>query len=142
VSGLDKAIELAVQSHAGQVDKAGEPYILHPLRVMMACKSEPGRIAAVLHDTVEDTGLELSLIAHRFGSDVANAVNALTRRDGESYQAFIERCALDPIARTVKLADLADNMNLDRLTRELTIEDARRQQKYAKAREYLLRAAP
>lgn len=133
MQGIDEAIALAVEAHRGQVDKAGEPYILHPLRVMLACKGEAKRIAAVLHDTVEDSGLEISLIRHRFGAEVADAVDCLSRRDGETYTDFIERCRSNPIARSVKLADLADNMDLSRLGREPTITDAQRQQKYAEA---------
>ena len=138
MTDLDNAIILAVQAHSGQVDKAGAPYILHPLRVMLACVTEAEKIAAVLHDTVEDTGLELGLIRHRFGAAVANAVDALTKRAGESYTSFIRRCALDPIARKVKLADLNDNMRLERLGREPTIEDLRRHDKYGEAKNHLL----
>lgn len=127
---LEAAIALAVTVHSGQVDKGGEPYILHPLRVMLACKTGDQRIAAVLHDSVEDGGLELSLIRHRFGPDVATAVDHLSRRDGETYPEFIDRCGANGIARAVKLADLADNMDMARLGREPTIEDIRRQWKY------------
>lgn len=137
-SALDAAITLAVQAHRGQTDKGGQPYILHPLRVMLACKSEPERIVAVLHDTVEDTGLEMGIIRHRFGMVVANAVDALTRRGGEAYPAFIERCAADPIARKVKLADIADNMDLSRLGREPTTADAQRMWRYGEARNRLM----
>jgi (p)ppGpp synthase/HD superfamily hydrolase len=139
-SRLDKAIKLATDAHRGQFDKGGAPYILHPLRVMLACEGEDARIAAVLHDTVEDGGVELSLISHLLGSAVANAVNALTRREGESYQAFIDRCALNEIAIEVKLADLADNMNLQRLGREPTGDDYRRHAKYADAENTLMMA--
>ena len=138
--GLDRAINLAVSAHCGQLDKGGQPYILHPLRVMLACKTDPQRIAAVLHDTVEDGGVELNLIRHWFGQDIADAVDALSRRSGEDYAAFIERCAANDIARTVKLADLRDNMDMSRLGREPTIEDARRQWKYGDAVNVLMTA--
>jgi (p)ppGpp synthase/HD superfamily hydrolase len=133
---LDEAIILAIDAHRGQTDKGGQPYILHPLRVMLASKPDD-RIAAVLHDAVEDGGIELGLISHRFGSEVANAVNALTRRDGESYSAFIERCALDPMGARVKHADLLDNMNLERLGRLPTEADMKRRDKYILAIERL-----
>jgi (p)ppGpp synthase/HD superfamily hydrolase len=138
VGSLEAAIALAAESHAGQVDKAGAPYILHPLRVMSQVASNEGRIAAVLHDTVEDTGLELGLIRKRFGAIVAEAVDALTRRDGESYSAFIERCRVNEIARAVKIADLTDNMNLARLRRLPTKDDFNREAKYFSARQRLL----
>lgn len=137
-SRLDDAITLAVQAHRGQTDKAGEPYILHCLRVMLGCRQDQERIAAVLHDTVEDGGLELDLIRHRFGAAVADAVDALTRREGEDYEAFILRCAANPIATIVKLSDLSDNMDLSRLGREPTMADARRQMKYDTAKNVLL----
>lgn len=134
---LSAAIALAVESHKRQVDKAGQPYILHPLRVMLMLDAEDKRIAAVLHDTVEDCGLELGLIKHRFGAKIAEAVDALTRREDESYMDFIERCGANDIARAVKWADLCDNMKLERLGREPTNEDAKRQRKYQKARDRL-----
>lgn len=137
---LTDAIVLATMSHRGQTDKGGQPYILHPLRVMLACKTDEQRIAAVLHDTVEDCGVELRLIRHQFGSEVADAVGALSRGAAETYPAFIERCAANPIARIVKLADLADNMDVSRLGREPTMVDARRMNRYGDARNVLMNA--
>lgn len=134
---LDEAIILATQAHADQVDKGGAPYILHPLRVMMAMTTEQERIVAVLHDVVEDSDYALSDLAAAFGWDVYDAVDALTRRDGETYEAFIKRCAQNPIARRVKLADLADNMDLSRLGREPTPDDQRRFDRYNNARVHL-----
>lgn len=135
---VDRAIALACEAHAGQIDKGGKPYILHPLRVMLRLKDEDAQIAAVLHDTVEDCGLELGLIRYRFGALVADAVDALTRREGESYGAFLGRCADNPLALRVKLEDIEDNLNLDRLGREPTIDDARRCRKYHDARNVLI----
>jgi len=134
---LEEAIILATQAHAGQVDKGGAPYIFHPLRVMMAMTSEQDRIVAVLHDVVEDSDYELTNIASQFGVAVYDAVDALTRRDGETYEAFVERCSKNTTARRVKLADLADNMDLKRLGRDPTAEDARRFHRYNSARAYL-----
>jgi len=135
---LSAAIALAATAHAGQVDKGGRPYILHVLRVMLACQTEQERTVAALHDVVEDCGYTVSDIRAQFGGAVAAGVDAMTRRDGESYTAFIERCASDPIARVVKLADLADNMDVSRLGREITDEDGRRLRKYAAARDLLI----
>ncbi len=118
MSTLDAAIKLAVTAHAGQVDKAGEPYILHPLRVMLAMETEEERIVAVLHDVLEDGDDEF---CNAVGDTVADrqldALAALTKRKGESYRDYIERCASDPIAKKVKLADLGDNLHDDRLSR-------------------------
>lgn len=106
---LEDAIAFAARAHTGQIDKAGIPYILHPLRVMMAFDSLELRVAAVLHDVVEDTGATLADIEMRFGVRMREIIDALTRRKGESYDDFIDRCALDVAARHVKLADIRDN---------------------------------
>jgi (p)ppGpp synthase/HD superfamily hydrolase len=113
---LDEAIVLATDAHRGQVDKAGAAYILHPLRVMLAQGDDVRRIAAVLHDVVEDCDVTPDTIRARFGDVVADAVVALTRRDDEDYDAFVARCAENPVARDVKRADIADNMDLSRLS--------------------------
>ena len=118
MSDLDTALAIAVEAHRGQVDKAGQPYILHPLRIMTRMTTMPARIAAVLHDVVEDspTGLD-DLRRAGFTDEVVRAVDFLTRREGESYEAFIERVDGDALARRVKLADLEDNMTLTRLAK-------------------------
>ena len=135
---LSDAIIFAATAHRGQTDKGSAPYILHPLRVMLACETDEQRIVAVLHDTVEDCGVELDTVRDRFGTAVADAVDALTRREGEAYEAFVERCAADPIARVVKLADLADNMDWRRLGREPDEKDRARLLKYERARASLI----
>lgn len=114
---LEDAIILAAEVHRQQTDKAGLPYILHPLRVMCSFllpDNEDARIAAVLHDVVEDTWVTLVSLRERGFSEVAiEAVDALTRRkDGsETYGEYIERVAQNPIAIWVKLADLQDNLD-------------------------------
>lgn len=129
---LEDAIILACTAHRGQFDKGGAPYILHPLRVMLGVSGDDRRIAAVLHDVVEDSGIDPAVIADRFSDDVAQAVVALSRRDDEDYDAFIERCARNPIARDVKRADIEDNLDLSRLTR-ITASDLERGAKYRRA---------
>jgi (p)ppGpp synthase/HD superfamily hydrolase len=117
MSTLDRAILIAAQAHLGQVDRVGEPYVLHPLRVMMAVGGETERTVAALHDVVEDSE-EWTLDRLReegFSEEVVEAVDHLTRREGETYEAFVERASGNPIARRVKLADLADNMDIRRL---------------------------
>jgi (p)ppGpp synthase/HD superfamily hydrolase len=130
---IERAIALAAKAHEGQVDKAGAPYILHPLRVMLRVKTTEERIAAVLHDVVEDTPVTLEMLrAEGFSEAVVNAVGALTKREGEDYAAFVRRAASDPIARNVKLADLADNSDLSRIAAP-TAKDYERIEKYKKA---------
>jgi len=136
---LERAIEIAASAHARQVDKAGEPYILHPLRVMLRVTSSEERIAAVLHDVVEDTSVSLqSLISEGFSSDVILAIEALTKRPGESRMQAAERAAVNAIARKVKLADNAENMDLSRISNP-TERDYARVEEYRAVRELLLK---
>ncbi|WP_455271182.1 HD domain-containing protein [Rhizobium herbae] len=113
---LDTAIKLATDAHAGQVDKAGEPYVLHPLRVMLAMKTDAERIAAVLHDVVEDTNVTCDDLYWTLGfkPEIVQAVAALTRGKNEDYFDFIRRLAPNPIARAVKIADIRDNLDPSR----------------------------
>src|SRR5215510_5701883 len=100
MSTLERAISIAAQAHQGQKDKAGAPYILHPLRMMMRMESEAAMIAAVLHDVVEDTDVTLVQLREMgFSEEILQAVECLTHRDGESYDAFIERVQTSLIAR-------------------------------------------
>ena len=88
---LEKAILMATTAHQGQVDKAGAPYILHPLRVMFGCKTENEQICAVLHDVIEDTDITLEdLRAAGFKEEVIIALDALTKHKNEDYDDFIE----------------------------------------------------
>jgi len=137
---LERAIEIAARAHAGQVDKAGQAYILHPLRVMLRMKSAHERMAAVLHDVVEDTPVSLQqLAAEGFAPEVIAAVEALTKRPGESRIGAARRAAADPVARQVKLADNAENMDLSRIENP-TERDFARLEEYKTVREILLGA--
>ncbi len=130
---LEAAIQLAVQAHTGQVDRFGAPYILHPLRVMLRLETETERMVAVLHDVVEDTPVTLeALQAAGYPPEVVEAVDHLSRREGETYEVFIERIRPHPLARRVKLADLEDNMDLRRLP-EVTEQDLLRLRRYRRA---------
>ena len=118
VSGptLEDAIALAVEAHRGQRDKAGQTYILHPLRVMMRLETETERMVAVLHDVVEDSPWTLErLRGLGYPEEVLGALDCLTKREGETYEAFIERVLPHPLARRVKRADLEDNRDVRRL---------------------------
>ena len=138
MSTLEKAIAIAAAAHAGQVDKGGQPYILHPLRVMLRVTSLEERIAAVLHDAVEDTPVTFEeLHAQGFSEAVVEAVRALTKLPGEGRLAAAERAAANPIARAVKLADNAENMDLSRITNP-TEKDLARLKEYEAVRALLL----
>lgn len=133
MSTLERAIALAAKAHEGQVDKAGGPYILHPLRMMLRLSTTDERITAVLHDVVEDCGISLdALRAEGFSETVIQAVDSVTVRPGESYEAFVLRAAANPIGRRVKLVDLEDNSDLSRIANP-TARDQERIEKYRRA---------
>jgi GTP diphosphokinase / guanosine-3',5'-bis(diphosphate) 3'-diphosphatase len=135
VSTLERAIAIACEAHAGQVDKAGQPYILHPLRLMLRMSTEAERITAVLHDVVEDSAFTLEdLMAERFALEVVRAVDALSRREGEEYMEFVRRAAADPIAGPVKRVDLEDNLDLTRIPNP-SVRDLERMRRYQRALE-------
>jgi (p)ppGpp synthase/HD superfamily hydrolase len=143
VSQLERAIEIAISAHRGALDKARRPYILHPLSLMLRFRDLDAMIAAVLHDTVEDSDLTIEELRDEgFSHTVIAAVDTLTRRESESYDAFISRVSSDPIARRVKLADLEHNMDLRRLG-TLSPADVERLEKYHRAwRELRRRSSP
>jgi guanosine-3',5'-bis(diphosphate) 3'-pyrophosphohydrolase len=136
MTGLERAIEIAVKAHAGQVDKAGAPYVLHPLRVMLRVSGELDMMAAVLHDVVEDgPGWTFERLASEgIPAEVVEALSFLTKRPDEEsdYSLFIRRAASNPIARRVKLADLEDNMDIGRIAHP-TEKDLARTEKYRAA---------
>ena len=130
---LEDAIALAVEAHRGQRDKAGQTYILHPLRVMLRLEGEAERMVAVLHDVVEDSSYTLERLRELgYPEEVLGALDCLTKREGETYEAFIERVLPHPLARRVKLADLEDNMDVRRLP-AVTPKDAERLARYRAA---------
>ncbi len=133
MADIEDAIALAVQAHRGQKDRAGAPYILHPLRMMFRVETDAEKMAAVLHDVVEDTDRTLDdLRAEGFPEDVVAAVDHLTRRESESYEEFVRRAAAHPVARRVKIADLEDNMDVRR-TGTVTEKDVERLTRYHRA---------
>lgn len=137
---LEKAIEIAASAHAGQVDKAGQPYILHPLKVMLRVHTEFERLAAVLHDVVEDTSITLATLSEMgFPIQVIDAVAALTKFPGESRIQAAARAAGNAIALPVKLADNAENMDLGRIAQP-TDKDHARLEEYKVVRALLLKA--
>lgn len=135
---IERAIEIASSAHAGQVDKAGQPYIFHPLRVMLRVEGAHEQMAAVLHDVVEDTIVTIDHLEQEgFPSEVLQAITALTKLPGETRLEAASRAAADPIARIVKLADNAENMDLSRIPNP-TEKDHARCREYEQVRAILL----
>ncbi len=132
---LDKAILLAVVGHAGQEDKGQNSYIRHPLRVMEKMDTEDEMICAVCHDLVEDTEISLEeLFELGFTQSQVKTIDALTKRDGETYSDRVERVANGVVARKIKAADIRDNLQLWRLkSKKLTEKDMVRWQNYIDA---------
>lgn len=132
----EKAYNIAKNAHLGQVDKAGKDYFNeHILFVFNHVKTPEEKIVALLHDTVEDTQVTLEHLREQgFPKYIIKAVDAITRRNNESYDTFIKRVALNPIAVEVKKADITHNSDLSRLS-IIMPEDLKRAQKY---RHYLL----
>ncbi len=127
---IEQSLKIALEAHAGQKDKAGWPYVLHPIRMMLKMDSEIGMAAALLHDVLEDSNLTAETLREEgIPPEVVEAVLCLTRQENEPYEDFIERAAKNPIARKVKKADLEDNIDLLRL-REIKDRDIERMKKY------------
>ena len=130
---LERAINIAVKSHEGQTDKAGAPYILHALRVMMRMETEHAKIAAVLHDVIEDTSVTIDDLRQAgFTTDVLSTLDHLTHRADEPYESYIERVSVHPMARRIKITDLEDNMDMKRVP-QIAERDIVRWQKYHRA---------
>ena len=131
---------MATSAHQGQVDKAGKNYILHPVAVANSLgPDDPDAVVvALLHDVLEDTLVTEQEIVQAFSSEIAAAVRALTRAPQEDYQSFIQRCAKNPLARKVKIADLRHNIDLGRLKKVTAKDEERVQNKYSPALAYLL----
>jgi (p)ppGpp synthase/HD superfamily hydrolase len=110
---FEDALSVALEAHRGQWYPAPEPepFILHPLRVMLGVSAGPARIVALLHDVVEDSPVTLADLANRgFDQRIVHAVDCISRRPDEPYVDYIDRVASDDLAREVKLSDLADNL--------------------------------
>lgn len=127
MSLLNRALAVATAAHKGQTDKAGLPYLLHPLAVAasLPLADLDGRTVALLHDTVEDTSVTLVDLAAWLPPHLVEAVDALTKRKGETLAAYWARCKANPVAARVKVADMLHNSSPGRL-RNLHPKDAAR----------------
>ena len=136
---LQRAIEIALEAHKDALDKGGNPYILHPLRLMLQMDSEEEMIVAILHDVVEDSEKWSfdKLQAEGFSKKIINSLRSITKEnENEDYDKFIDRSIRDKIGRKVKIADISDNLDISRL-KEVTDKDILRINKYKKALEKL-----
>jgi len=114
---LEQAISISAMAHAGQTDKAGDPYVLHPIRVMLRVSSYEERIVAVLHDVLEDTSITIEYLRTQgFSNEVLEALTLLTKTY-DAYMDYIMKIKKNKLAHTVKLADITDNLDPIRLAK-------------------------
>jgi len=128
---LTRAVILAAEAHDGQVDKAGAPYILHPLRVMLQMDTDEERVVAALHDVLEDSHKPIDLT--EFSTRVRSAVAVLSHEKGQPYPEYIDEVSKDALATKIKMADLRDNIQVGRLLQLPLGERARLVEKYIPA---------
>lgn len=134
---LDKAARICVEKHAGQRDKTGTAYFLHPMRVAMRCKNDEEKMVALLHDTIEDTDVTPEyLLAEDFSQAIVDGVLSVTKREGENSEEFVARAKRNPIGRAVKIHDLEDNLDIFRFT-EFDAGMMERYNKYLRAYRFL-----
>ncbi|WP_066729635.1 HD domain-containing protein [Sneathia sanguinegens] len=137
MNNYELALKIATEAHKGQVDKAGVPYINHPLTVASLVDTEEEKIVALLHDTIEDTNItEQDLIDYGFPNKIVEAVKLLTHNKNVPYMDYVAKIKDNELARKVKIADLTHNSDLSRL-KEITEKDKKRYEKYQKALLYL-----
>lgn len=128
-----KAMNIAYKAHHGQVDKAGVPYIFHPIHLAEQMETEEECIVALLHDVVEDTNITFEQLEKEFSDKVIEALKLLTHDNSVDYFDYVRNLKHNPIARTVKFADLCHNSDQTRLPTKASKKDKMRQEKYRKA---------
>ena len=135
-----KALFIMLNAHRGQKDKGGKPYFFHPLRVSRKLLDEKTKIVALLHDVLEDSDKYKIDNFNFLDAEQKEALNLLTHSKDEDYFSYIEKIYKNNLARKVKIMDLEDNMNLNRL-KVISSKDKERYKKYIKARNMLIKAS-
>ena len=133
-----KAMFVAYDAHNGQVDKAGVPYIYHPVHLAEQVNSEEACIVALLHDVVEDTNVTIEKLEEMsFPEECIVALKLLSHEKQQDYFEYIENLKTNKLARKIKLLDLIHNSDKTRLTHEPTEQDLERLRKYHKSMQIL-----
>ena len=130
------ASKIAYKAHEGQTDKAGVPYIFHPIHIAEQMDSEESCIVALLHDVIEDSDITLEILSKYFNDDIITALRVLTKKENDDYVMYIKRVKTNKLATKVKIKDLEHNRDLTRLD-EVTDKDRKRSLKYWEAIRYL-----
>ena len=127
-----KAMRIAYDAHHGQLDKSGVPYVYHPIHLAEQMQTEEECIVALLHDVVEDTNITFEQLEKEFSETVIQALRLLTHDDSVPYMDYVRKIKNNPIAKSVKLADLHHNSDVTRLD-EISEKDKLRNKKYSEA---------
>lgn len=130
------ASKIAYKAHEGQTDKAGVPYIFHPIHIAEQIDSEESCVVALLHDVIEDSDITLEILSKYFNDDIIAALRVLTKKENDDYVMYIKRVKTNKLATKVKIKDLEHNRDLTRLD-EVTDKDRKRSMKYWEAIRYL-----
>lgn len=136
----NRAMRIAYEAHAGQVDKCGTPYVFHPYNLAEQMPDEITTCMALLHDVVEDTAVTLDELEREFPPEITEPLRLLTHDPAVPYRDYIDALVVDPVARTVKRADLAHNLDETRFEGCGQIDEARlsrRRERYRAALEVL-----
>ena len=137
---MEKALSIALKAHHGQEDKAGCPYINHPLTVATFCAGDPvAMTVALLHDVVEDTDYIFEELEKEFPAEIIDALRLVTHAEGEPYMDYIRRIkeSGNAIALKVKIADMRHNMDTSRIDNPDARAIWRLEEKYKPAWKYL-----
>ena len=130
------ASKIAYEAHKNQFDKAGVPYIFHPIHIAEQMDSEESCVVALLHDVIEDSNITLEILSKYFNDDIITALRVLTKKENDDYVMYIKRVKTNKLATKIKLKDLEHNRDLTRLD-EVTDKDRKRSLKYWEAIRYL-----
>ena len=130
------ASKIAYKAHEGQTDKAGVPYIFHPIHIAEQMDNEESCVVALLHDVIEDSNITLEYLSKYFSEDIIEALRILNKEENDDYVEYIKRVKTNKLATKVKLKDLEHNMDLTRLD-EINDDDRNRSKKYSDAIRYL-----
>ena len=130
------ASKIAYKAHDGQTDKAGVPYIFHPIHIAEQMDSEESCVVALLHDVIEDSDITLEILNKYFNDDIITALRVLTKKENDDYVMYIKRVKTNKLATKVKIKDLEHNRDWTRLD-EVTDKDRKRSLKYWQAIRYL-----
>lgn len=111
----NKAMQIAYMAHHGQTDCNGIPYVFHPYHLAEQMDDEISCCVALLHDVAEDTEVTLDELGKDFPQEIIEALKLLTHEKDTDYFDYVRRIKDNPIAKKVKLADLAHNMDRTRI---------------------------